>query len=147
MIIKCRREKKWRETFYVEKFIKERHIITHHLFSMSVRVKSMMTLMTDYQYSWSIAIAKQDERFVLGEQRSSGRNRLTPNRPSFVCAINRFVLTTSAAPRQGEEFVRRPGRARPPESIGSHKHPLYNPAANPMENWFPSPFLWLALSM
>jgi len=61
-----------------------------------------------------------------GSNGSSRRNRLTPNRPSFVCAINRLVLTTSAAPRQGEEFVRRPGRARPPESIGSHKHPRYN---------------------
>jgi len=53
---------------------------------------------------------------------SSGRNRLRPNRPSSVCAINRLVLTTSAARRdEGVEFAH---VAR--ESIGSHKHPLYN---------------------
>lgn len=108
--------------------LKKKNIIDHLLFTLvcNNRLKAWY-----FNHRPSISprgVRSRDRKndSCWGSNGSSGRNRLTPNRPSFVCAINRLVLTTSAAPRQGVEFVRCPGRARPPESIGSHKHPRYN---------------------
>lgn len=72
-----------------------------------------------------------------GSNGSSGRNRLTPNRPSFVCAINRLVLTTSCRDKGRSLYVIPVARARP--SPSARINILGTTSRHPTENWFPSP--------